>query len=378
MPLIERYVFRNTLAAFVAVLACLTGVIWMTQALRQLDLVTTKGQTVWLFFGITALGLPLLVGIIAPIALFVATLYVLNKLNTDSEIVVVSAAGASPVRVLRPLLILALLVSVFVGLLSIQFVPYTLQVVRDQITRVHADLVTRILREGAFTTVNNGLTLHVRERTPSGTLLGIFVDDERDPAVHMTYIAEAGTIATEDERRVLILERGSVQRKDASGADTAIVVFDRYAFDLSELASAAEVTSYKPRERYTSELLAIDPADPTSAALKSGGYGRIRSELHDRLASPLYPVAFVVVAYAALGQARSSRQGRGLAALTATCLVLAIRIAGYGGINLAATVPAAIALVYGPPLIAIVLGLAYIFGLRPGRAGGARPVAVPA
>lgn len=357
MLLIERYVFRNAVTAFLTVLACLTSVIWVTQALRQLDLLTTKGQTFWLFLGITALGLPLLISIIAPVALFVAALYTLSRLNGDSELVVVSSAGAAPSQVLRPLLLLAILVAFGVGLLSIHLVPSTLQLVRDQITRVHADLVTKILQEGAFTTVDDGLTLHVRERAPNGALLGIFVNDARDPAQQMTYLAESGRVATENDRRVLILEHGSVQRKDSSGHDTAIVVFDRYAFDLSELASAAEVISYKPRERYTSELFAVDPADP---ALK-GGYGRIRAELHDRLASPLYPVAFVVIAYAALGQARSNRQSRGVAALAASTAVLAVRLAGYGAVTLSATIPAALVLVYGLPLAAVALGLAVIY-----------------
>lgn len=374
MPLIERYVLRTAATAFMVTLSCLTAVIWVTQALRQLDLVTTKGQTLWLFLGITALGLPLLTAIVAPIALFIAVLYTLSRLNGDSELVVVSAAGAPPAKILRPLLLLAVLVAIGVGWLSVYFVPSTLQLVRDQITRVHADLVTRILRDGTFTTVDNGLTLHVRARGAGGALLGIFVNDARDPAQQLTYVAESGQIATEDDRRVLILERGSVQRKDASGRDTAIVVFDRYAFDLSELASAAEVTSYKPRERYTRELLSIDPADP---ALK-GGYGRIRAELNDRLASPLYPLAFVVVAYAALGQARNNRQSRGLAALAATCIVLAIRIGGYGAVGLSAAVPSALFLVYGLPLAAICIGLGYIYRGRLRRPGPCRPLAARA
>jgi lipopolysaccharide export system permease protein len=354
VPLLERYVFRTAALAFLAVLGCLTAVVWVTQALRQLDLVTTKGQTLWLFLGITGLGLPLLVGIVAPIALFVAALYTLNRLNGDSELVVVSAAGASPMRVLRPLLVLTLLVSLSVGWLSLDMIPHALKLVRDQVTRVHADLVTRILQEGAFTTVDQGLTLHVRERGNGDELLGIFVHDARDPSQQMTYIAERGRLATEEDRRVLILERGSVQRRDASDRDAAIVVFDRYAFDLSELASAAEVTSYKPRERYTSELLASDPQDPAQKA----SFGRARAELHDRLASPLYPFAFVLIAYAALGQAHSNRQSRSRAALLALAAVVALRLAGFGAANLSALNPAAIILIYALPLAGITGALA--------------------
>ena len=74
----------------------LTGVVWVTQALRQIDLITSKGQTILLFLMMTGLALPSLVAIIAPVALFAGILYTLNKLNGDSELVVMAASGVSP------------------------------------------------------------------------------------------------------------------------------------------------------------------------------------------------------------------------------------------------------------------------------------------
>ena len=107
MSRIERYVLRTATTAFLTGLVILTGVIWITQALRQIDLLTSKGQTILIFFMMTGLALPSLVGIIAPVALFAGILYTLNKLNGDSELVVMSAAGVSPGRLLRPLALLS-------------------------------------------------------------------------------------------------------------------------------------------------------------------------------------------------------------------------------------------------------------------------------
>ena len=56
MSRIERYVLRSTTAAFLAGLVVLTGVVWVTQALRQIDLLTSKGQTILIFFGMTGLA----------------------------------------------------------------------------------------------------------------------------------------------------------------------------------------------------------------------------------------------------------------------------------------------------------------------------------
>ena len=85
---IERYLLRTATTACLSGLVVLTGVVWVTQALRQIDLITSKGQTILLFLLITALALPSLIAFIAPVALFAGILYTLNKLNGDRKSVV--------------------------------------------------------------------------------------------------------------------------------------------------------------------------------------------------------------------------------------------------------------------------------------------------
>ena len=69
---------------------------WITQALRDIDLMTNQGQSVFVFVGITSLIIPLLLMIIAPLALMIAVAYVLNKLGNDSELIVMNSAGMPP------------------------------------------------------------------------------------------------------------------------------------------------------------------------------------------------------------------------------------------------------------------------------------------
>src|SRR3712207_1928378 len=126
MTLLERYILKNTFNAFAACLVALTGVIWITQALRELDLLTGKGQTLLIFLTVTGLSLPALISVIAPVALFLATIYTLNKLNGDSELIVMSAGGMPPQRLLRPFMALASFVCVVVAIISIYLMPASL------------------------------------------------------------------------------------------------------------------------------------------------------------------------------------------------------------------------------------------------------------
>ena len=109
--------------SFLAALSGLTGVIWVTQALKDFDLLTSKGQSMLIFFSAISLIIPSLVMIIAPIALFAAILFTLNKLNSDSELIVMSAAGLSPGRLLRPFAMLMVLVALLVGAMSLWIMP---------------------------------------------------------------------------------------------------------------------------------------------------------------------------------------------------------------------------------------------------------------
>lgn len=377
MRLIDRYVLRQAGLAFLACLAGLTALIWVTQALRQFDLVTSQGQTALIFLVITALALPSLVVIIAPIALFIAIMWTLNRLNGDSELVVLGATGLSTARLMAPFAVLAVAVSVLVGAITLVGQPASMHELRFWLTQVKADFLSKIVRPGQFTTVSGGITFHIRERQPNGALLGIFVQDARNPDQVLTYIAESGQIVDQkldsgqpgtdhEASTFLVLEKGSVQRQtggrdQGASPDAAIVTFERYAFDLSRLLDEPEVTHFKPRERYTSELWNVARADADDA----GGRGRIRAELVDRFVAPLYPVAFMVVALAALGTARTTRQGRGLAVLSAILAIAAIRVLGFAFQTLSVRAHGAAALAFLTPVVASAIGLALILGWSP-------------
>lgn len=356
MTLIERYILRNVTVAFVACFLALTLIIWITQILRQLDLVTGQGQTLGIFMLVTLLSLPALVVIIAPVALFIATLYALNKLNSDSELIVMSAAGIAPGRLLRPFATIGVAVFALVASMTLYLMPQSFNTLRDVITNIRADFVSNIVKEGQFTTLDSGITFHYREKA-GDALLGIFMQDERDPEKVAVYIAERGRTVTVDNQSFLVLENGSVQQQEKNSRDAAIVTFQRYALNLSVFAASEAETIYRPRERSTAALLAPDPEDPVYK-LQSG---RFRAELHDRFTAPLYCISFMLIAFAALGEARTTRQGRGVAIALAVAAVGLVRIIGFFASSAIVREPLAVLGIYGAPLISSALALFIIF-----------------
>ena len=353
MSAFDRYIFRNVFGAFLLILISLTAVIWLTHALREIDLMTNQRQTILTFIGITGLLIPMLVLVIAPLALVVAVGHTLNRLNTDSEIVVMNASGMSPWRIFRPFLTTTLVVSLLVLGVSAYLAPAGLRELRDWATKVKADFVVNIVQPGRFINIERGLTLHIRERRGDGHLLGIFIDDRRDPNERATSLAEYGEIVETGRGTFLVLINGSVHRMETGRPDPTIVKFERYAFDLSRFTGGPQLGAFGVRERNLWDVAFPEANDPTYKQIPT----HFRAEMHDRLAAPIYPIAFTVLCFAILGAPRTSRQSREISIVMTIVAIGALRMIGFACNVVAAQNVAAVYVLWGSVLLAFALGL---------------------
>ncbi len=325
MTILDRYVFRTTLASFALVLASLTGVIWITQALRGIDLMTSQGQTIVTFLGITSLVIPALVLIISPIALMIAISHTLNKLATDSEIIVMNAAGLSPARLFRPFLFATVVVASMVAFITSYLAPEGMRRLKQWDAEITADVLANILQPGRFAQLDPNLTIRIRERRPGGLLVGIFIDDRRDPKERVSIIADHGTVVKNESGSFLILEDGNLERFEAGKRDPALVAFDRYGFDMSKFSKGREA-SFGIHELYIWEIIT---GPPKAFNETENVPARLRAELHERIATVIYPFAFAFLTFAFLGSPRTTRQSRNFSIGCSILAVFGLRMAGF-------------------------------------------------
>jgi lipopolysaccharide export system permease protein len=354
MTLFGRYMFRQVTNAFLVILLTLTTVVWLATALKELNLITSQGQGILLFFQMTLLSLPSLVALIAPNAMLMAALYTLDRMNGDSELIVMTASGASIWRIGAPLIALGAILSLVILFANLFVTPASMRELRSFITQVRADLISQVLQPGRFSSPETGLTFHIRDRSLNGDLLGLLVEDERDPKQVMSYLAEKGRIISNDDGSYLVMFDGYVHRYNAEDADKGvqIVAFDQNMLDISEFSPKDDDDKdLRPRERYIGDLINPDPDDK----IAKSNYGRLRSELHERLSTPLYPLVFVVIAIALLGHARTTRESRWGQILMAFGIAVGLRVAGLTANNLVTLNAWAAPLVYAVPLGAIFL-----------------------
>lgn len=365
MQIISRYVFRQAAGVLLLILLSLGGIVWIGLALRELNVVTSGGQNSWALLKMTTLALPNLLGVIAPFALLIAVVQVLSRLNGDSELIVLTASGATIWSVGRPLLLLAGIVSMAVGAVNHFGMPWSLRSLREFVIEMRADLLTQVIQPGRFSSPEKGLTFHIRDRSNSGELLGLIMEDQRKAPETQAFLAERGSIVQQDGDNFLVMTNGHIISRSKPKEPAQIIEFDRYAVDLDQFeAKVAGAYEYKPRERYFNELMWPDTTGKSYQRQK----GHYRAELHERFANPLYPFVFVMIALATVGQAQSTRQNRVAAVLAGLFIAAGVRLAGLALNNIVVTTPAAVPLMYALPLGAM---LAAAFVMR--RAAVPRP-----
>ena len=367
MGLIGRYVFRQTFSAMVLILVSLTGVVWIALALRQLKLVTSKGQDTLTLIQMTTLALPGLMALIAPVALMIAAIHVINRLNSDSELIIVSASGGSVWRVAKPLLALATIVSALLIVSNHFIMPWSLRTLREKVIEVRSDLLTQVLLPGRFSSPEAGVVVHIRNRRFDGTLEGILMRDTRKPTELITYLAETGRIVKQaNGSSFLTMTNGHILRARNVDAPPELLTFAQYGIDLERFERKIGESRWRARERYFDELW--NP-DPNERGFKRNE-GRYRAELHERLSSPLYPFVFVLIIAAYLGQAQSTRQNRLQATVGGFFVAAGFRLAGIATNNFVTLNAAAVPFLYAIPLAGILLGIYWL--VRPPTPGRQR------
>jgi lipopolysaccharide export system permease protein len=286
--------------------------------------------------------------------MLMASLYTLDRMNGDSELIVMTAAGAPIWRIGMPFVALASIVCVVILICNLYIMPASMRELRQLILQVRTDVISQVLQPGRFSSADAGLTLHIRDRSQNGDLLGLLVHDERDDKQIMTYLANRGRIISNDDGAYLVMMDGHVERYEPASPTKGvqIVAFDQYMLNISDLTPKDDTSKeLRPRERYLSELLNPDP----SLLKGKGNIAQLRTELHDRFSTPFYPLLFAFLAVAVLGHARTTRESRWAQIVLAFGIALGLRVSGLTASNLVTLNAAAVPLVYLIPIGAILV-----------------------
>ncbi|MDN5567954.1 MAG: LPS export ABC transporter permease LptF [Paracoccus sp. (in: a-proteobacteria)] len=299
MPRIDKYVLGLLLTLFGFFALVLVSVYWINRAVSLFDDLLNDGQTALVVLEFTALTLPLVISVVLPVAAFAATAYGTNRLSGESELVAMQAAGLSPWRLARPVLVFGLSVGLMVAVLVHGLVPMARARLAARSAEIAENVTAQFLRPGSFQYPADGITLFIRDVASDGRLLDLFIEDARDPQSQIIYTAQEALVVRTDTGPVLVLLDGMAQNLRIRGEnpDVSVTRFKEFSYDVGAMFAGGGSKGRDLRDYGTPRLLSPD-ADLLAATGTTPGAAR--REAHERLAQPLLSPIAAMLGFATL------------------------------------------------------------------------------
>lgn len=354
----DKYLLTQLLTLFGFFALVLVLVYWVNRAVILFDQLIANGQSALVFLEFSLLSLPNVIRIVVPIAAFAGTIYVTNRLTTESELVVVQATGYSPWRLIRPVLIFGLIVATLASILGHILVPSSLRQLAVRSDEIAQNMTARLLTEGQFLHPAEGVTFYIREISPQGELLNIFLSDARDPQQRVTYTAREALLIRGDIAPTLIMFDGMAQLLEAEGRRMSVTRFDDFAFDLTGLVDVSSAGRIRPQELST---LALLEASPALQATTGADRATLIGEAHERFGNALNGLVAPLVGFATLLLGGFSRFGIWRQIVGAIVLLIGVQMLTRIGQDMVRSDPDIWITAYMGPAFGLVLTGALLF-----------------
>jgi LPS export ABC transporter permease LptF/LPS export ABC transporter permease LptG len=361
--ILDRYVYKEMGPPLLIGVGVFTFFLVIDRIYQLTDLVITKSVPFALVLPLLIYMLPAFLALTLPMALLVAVLLVCGRLAGDLEVAALKASGVSPLRLFRPFVVVAIVVTLLISWLTLVVGPWSSGAFQRQLFRILQTRATTGIKERTFSATFSQFVIYVDEVSASQVRLkGLLVSDERNPETSRIVVAREGRLLSDEASRRITLRflDGSISESDVRDQRRfRQTYFSLYDMTMPVDSPLAAVNREERPERQLPlrELLA------EAGRLRSAGqiHAPHYVELHKRFALPVAALVFTFVGFP-LG-IRSHRGGRAAALALSFGIVVTYYIlyTTTEGLALRGRMPAAIA-VWIPNAALAVVGLALLRG----------------
>lgn len=357
MRIIDRYLLRELTGSFASVsavllLVTLGGV--LADVLNKIARGKVPAQLLLSQVGLRSLES---LGILLPLAVFVAALLAYGRLYRDSEIAVLAASGYDARRLAKPLAWVALPLAGVLAVVAFWLGPLALRTADELIANANRSLLVVGMEAGRFVELPGGRgVVYVASMSPDGSRFErLFVHTERDGRVDIVTAANGELFQDREGERFLGLNDGFRVEGEIGKPNFRTMRFDRNDIGLPDAESARDKRA-ETRSAFGALLASEEVRD--------------RAELHWRLGLPISALVLSLLALPlARGQPREPRYGKAAVAVLAYVIYANLLAIGRGWLA-DGTIPPAVGL-WWVHASAVAIAL-YLMRrgerLRPGRA----------
>ena len=356
MARFDRYMLSQLMVLFGFFSLVLVMVYWINRAVVLFDQLIANGQSASVFLEFTALSLPAVIKLALPLSAFAASIYVTNRMTSESEMVAVQATGYSSFRIARPVLYFGLIVMVLMSALTHFLMPLSTARLNERRVEISQNMTARLLTEGKFIEPIDGVTFYIREISTEGELRDIFLSDNRNADSQVTYTADTAYLVKTDDAAQLVMINGLAQTLNTRTNRLFTTTFKDFAYNIGGFFQVTAREGRRAAELSTTELLRADAA---LQAETGESYGQLIARAHDRFAQSFMSVVAALLGFATLMVGGFSRFGVWRQIVAAIFLIIVIKATETLCLNITRENPSFWIAAYFPTA----LGLAMAWGL---------------
>jgi len=328
---LDRYLITELLSPFGFGLALFTFFLIIDRIYHLTELVVTKGVPFHLVLQLLVFMMPSFLAHTLPMALLVAVLLAGGRLAGDLEIIAFKAAGVSVLRLFRPIVLAALVVTAATAMLTLVVNPIANEEFQRQLFRILQTRAVSGIQERVFNATFGDVIIYVEDLSASQVALrGLLVSDERDPKISRIITAREGRLLTDEPNRRITLRliNGAVNEADIlpaapprlpgveqnpTGGAAASSRYRYTNFAIYDMSLSFDTPLRSARVDKPEKDLRLGALLTRINELAPDRYGRVpyEVELHKRFAFPVAALVFALVAFPLA--VRSHRGGRSIA-----------------------------------------------------------------
>lgn len=152
MKILRNYVLKEFLGAFLISIFVLTFVMILGNLIKIAELIIAKGVSLMVAGKLFLYLIPFLFSFILPVATLCGVLLSIGRLSCDNELIAIRSSGINLFRLILPILIIGLTLSLFSVILNNQIIPVSHLKSRQTLIEMGSENPTAALEPGTFIT----------------------------------------------------------------------------------------------------------------------------------------------------------------------------------------------------------------------------------
>ena len=281
------YFIKEFLKNYLSIIFAFGLIIWITQAVRLLDLVSEDGNSITTYFLYIISTLPKILSKISIIIFFISFVVTISNFEDNNELKALWFSGLDKKIFITFLVKFSILLVFLLILIRLFVVPYFSNYSRYLLLNSAVGSIAPLIKYNNFNNPLKKITIYVGKKNQINELEDIILF-ENNSEKSKTVIAKSGIIINENNKNLLVLVNGSIQ-EESNNKKITILDFDKITLDLSQY-SKRTVDYYKFPEVNSFELFKRVKNKNDSQVPD------IISELKSRIIIPLFIPSLVILA----------------------------------------------------------------------------------